>query len=191
MPRKANIINRRSLNLVSKAEAVSCAWILDRYAGRARVKIENQVHALQRDIPDLVACCNGRCFIYFSKKDESKKARQLQGTLSRVLANIIQGIAVGAEVKLRLNGVGYKAKVEQQELILDVGFSHSVNIPIPPDITASLPDPTSITLSATNKEKLGAFAAKLRQIRPPEPYKGKGIQYVTETVSLKSGKSKR
>lgn len=191
MTRRVNFINRRSLSSVPKAKAVSCNWILDRYAGRARVKVESKVQTLQRNVPDLVACCNGKYSIYFSKKNESKAARQLQGALDKILRNIIQGIVEGAEVKLSLNGVGYKAKIEEQKLILDVGFSHSVPVPIPPGITASLPDSTSITLSSTDKEKLGAFAASLRQIRPPEPYKGKGIQYVTESIALKSGKSKR
>ncbi len=185
------LLDRRSINSISKKSELSLIWILDRYLGLTHMKAANKDVGLQQAIPDIVTCCNTNGFVYLSKKSRSKKARQLQGTLESILKNLIKGIQSGTEIKLKLTGVGYRAKIEENRLVLDLGFSHPIHVSIPDQIKVSMPDNTSIVLFSTNKEKVGSFSAMLRGLRPPEPYKGKGVQYVNETVILKSGKSKR
>ncbi len=184
-------LDRRSLTFTSKIPNIYISWVLDRYLGIAHIKAENKDSYLYRAVPDLVACCNANSRVYVSKRVHSKKSLQLQKTLESIIKNLIKGINVGTEIILKLNGVGYKAKIDGRKLVLDAGFSHSVSIPIPAGIKVSMPDNTTIVAFSIDKDKLGSFTAVLRGVRPPEPYKGKGIQYVNESVRLKSGKSKR
>ncbi len=184
-------LDRRSLTYTSKLPNIYLTWVLDRYVGIARMKSENKDHYLYKAVPDLVACCNTKRSVYLSKPINTKKSLQAQKTLESILKNVMKGINLGTEMKLKLNGVGYKARIDTGKLVLDAGFSHSISIPIPPDIKVSMPDNTTIVLFSIDKDRVGSFAAMLRGVRPPEPYKGKGIQYVNETVRLKSGKSKR
>lgn len=184
-------LDRRSLLFVPKSPTVLVSWVLDRACGLAHVESSFTGQSLSRVSPDLVSCCNCNNFIFLSKQSNLKPARQLQGTLHSLLKNMMEGLRFGSEIQLKLNGVGYKARIDGQTIVLDVGFSHLVKVPIPPSIQASLPDANTIIVKSLEKDKLGLFSSTLRTIRPPEPYKGKGIQYVNETIVLKAGKSKR
>lgn len=111
----------------------------------------------------------------------------LWGTFRALIFNLIIGVTNGFEKKLEVNGIGYKSKVEGTNLILEVGFSHKVTIKIPEDIKVEVKD-NIITISGIDKVRVGQFAANVRKIKPPEPYKGKGIRYAGEYIKIKQGK---
>jgi large subunit ribosomal protein L6 len=106
------------------------------------------------------------------------------------LANMVQGVTRGFERKLELVGVGYRAQVQGKTLNLTLGFSHPVNFPVPEGITIETPSQTEIVVKGSDRQRVGQTAAEIRDIRPPEPYKGKGVRYADEQISLKEGKKK-
>jgi large subunit ribosomal protein L6 len=121
---------------------------------------------------------------------ETKRARMLWGTTRALVNNMVTGVSKGFSVGLEINGVGYRAAVQGKILNLQLGYSHDINFPIPPDVTITCEKPTSITIAGADKQRVGAVAAKIRSYRGPEPYKGKGIKYATETLRRKEGKKK-
>jgi large subunit ribosomal protein L6 len=106
------------------------------------------------------------------------------------LANMVTGVSKGYERKLELVGVGYRASVQGKTLNLTLGFSHAVNFPIPDGLSMECPSQTEIIIKGIDRQKIGQVAAKIRGIRPPEPYKGKGVRYTGEQITLKEGKKK-
>ncbi len=123
------------------------------------------------------------------RKNDSKIAKSLHGTTRAVIANLITGVTEGFKKELEIVGVGYKAQLKGKVLDLNLGFSHPVEIPVPEDLKVSLPANTRITVEGIDKQKVGQFAARLRKIYPPEPYKGKGVRYLGEEVRKKLGKA--
>ena len=123
----------------------------------------------------------------FSREDENDKA--LHGTMRANLNNMIIGVTEGYEKKLELRGVGYRAQVKGDQLTLSVGYSHPVVMDAPEGIKIESPSNTEINISGISKQKVGQFAAEIRDVRSPEPYKGKGIRYVGEYVRRKEGKT--
>lgn len=120
-------------------------------------------------------------------KKETKKSKAFWGTTRALLANTILGVTEGFEKKLEIQGLGYRAKLEDQNLVLQVGFTHPVKIRCPEGIKISV-EKNIITVSGIDKELVGQTAAEIRRVRPPEPYKGKGIRYLGEQVRRKVGK---
>jgi large subunit ribosomal protein L6 len=118
------------------------------------------------------------------------QARTLAGSARAHLANMVRGVTKGYEKKLELVGVGFRAQVQGKVLNLTLGFSHPVNFPIPEGITMETPSQTEIIIKGVDRQKVGQVAAVIRGIRPPEPYKGKGVRYANEKISLKEGKKK-
>ena len=116
--------------------------------------------------------------------------RMRAGATRAHLANMVQGVTKGYERKLELVGVGYRAAVQGKNLNLALGFSHPVLFPVPEGITIETPSQTEILVKGTDRQKVGQTAAEIRGIRPPEPYKGKGVRYAGEQISLKEGKKK-
>ena len=116
--------------------------------------------------------------------------RMRAGATRAHLANMVQGVTKGYERKLELVGVGYRAAVQGKNLNLALGFSHPVLYPVPEGITIETPSQTEIVIKGTDRQKVGQIAAEIRGIRPPEPYKGKGVLYAGEQISLKEGKKK-
>jgi large subunit ribosomal protein L6 len=122
-------------------------------------------------------------------KDENYvKDRALWGLTRRLLENLVLGVTKGFEKKLEVNGIGYKVSVQGKILKLDVGFSHEVDFPIPADLAISV-EKNVITVSGIDKQRVGEIASQIRRVRKPEPYKGKGIKYVEETIVRKAGKA--
>ncbi len=117
----------------------------------------------------------------------NKKTKALWGLIRSLLNNNIKGVTEGHEKKLEIEGIGYQASLKENDLILQVGFTHPVKIKMRPDIKFSV-DKNVITISGINKELVGQIAAKIRKVKPPEPYKGKGIRYFGETIKKKAGK---
>jgi large subunit ribosomal protein L6 len=122
--------------------------------------------------------------------NESTQARAMSGTTRALLANLVTGVTSGFEKKLSIIGVGYRAKVEGKNLNLSLGFSHPVVFPIPEGITIEAPSQTELVVKGADKQKVGQIAAEIRQYRPPEPYKGKGVRYTDEYVVRKQAKKK-
>jgi large subunit ribosomal protein L6 len=128
--------------------------------------------------------------IVFSTNKKSKQARALWGTTRANVANIIKGVSEGFEKNLELSGVGYRAQVQGSKIILNLGYSHPVEMLIPPGIKVTSEKPTELKLFGANRQLLGQFAANVRSKRPPEPFKGKGVKYVNEFIFRKEGKKK-
>ncbi len=122
--------------------------------------------------------------------DESREANAMSGTFRQLVNNMVVGVTKGFERKLTLVGVGYKAQAQGSKLNLAVGFSHPVNKEMPAGITVATPAPTEIVIKGADRQRVGQVAAEIRAIRPPEPYKGKGIRYADETVAIKETKKK-
>jgi len=123
------------------------------------------------------------------RNDEDRKTRALHGLSRALLANMVEGVSEGFRKELSIVGVGYRASLKGKNLELLVGYSHPVDIIAPDGITLEVPDQTRIIVSGIDKELVGQVAADIRKVRPPEPYKGKGIRYVDEYVRRKAGKA--
>ncbi|GAB4353532.1 MAG: 50S ribosomal protein L6 [Oricola sp.] len=123
-------------------------------------------------------------------RDQSKDARSKWGMSRTMISNIMEGVKNGFERKLEINGVGYRAAMQGKNIQLSLGFSHEVVYEVPEGITAACPKPTEIVLNGIDKQQLGQVAAEIREFRPPEPYKGKGVKYAEETIIRKEGKKK-
>ncbi|NQT28612.1 MAG: 50S ribosomal protein L6 [Candidatus Omnitrophica bacterium] len=124
-----------------------------------------------------------------TRANDSKLVRSLHGTIRVLIGNMVKGVNEGFKKELEIVGVGYKAQMKAEKLALNVGFSHPVEMDIPQGLKVSTPAVTRIEISGIDKQKVGEFAAKIRRIYPPEPYKGKGIRYVGEEVRKKLGKA--
>jgi len=122
--------------------------------------------------------------------NETKQARMMWGTTRNLVRNMVRGVAQGYSKSLEINGVGYRAAVQGKSLQLQLGYSHDVSFPIPEGITIKCDKPTSITITGADKQRVGQVAAEIRSYRGPEPYKGKGIKYDSETILRKEGKKK-
>jgi len=126
----------------------------------------------------------------FVPADESREANAMSGTMRQLVNNMVTGVSKGFEKKLNLVGVGYKAAVQGGKLNLSVGFSHPVNFDAPAGIKFETPAPTEILVKGADRQRVGQVAAEIRAVRPPEPYKGKGIRYADERVVIKETKKK-
>lgn len=125
-----------------------------------------------------------------SARNSGRQAVALSGTFRALINNMVTGVSEGFQKRLQLQGVGYRAKAQGDTLNISVGFSHPVDFAVPKGVTAETPTPTEIVLSGADKQLVGEVAAKIREFRPPEPYKGKGIRYLDENVYRKEAKKK-
>lgn len=123
------------------------------------------------------------------RPDDSKENRTIHGTTRALLHNMVVGVSEGFTKKLEINGVGYRAQVQGNKLIVNAGYSNPVEMVIPEGIKVECPKPVEINISGADKQAVGEFAANIRAVRGPEPYKGKGIKYSTETIRRKEGKT--
>ena len=126
-----------------------------------------------------------------TRVDESRMSRSLHGLSRTLLANMVTGVVNGYQKELTVVGVGYRAQLRGSGLVMQLGFSHPVEIDAPEGITFESPQPTRIVIKGIDKQQVGQVAAEIRRIRPPEPYKGKGIRYKDEKVRRKAGKAGR
>ena len=126
----------------------------------------------------------------FVPANDSREANAMSGTMRQLVNNMVVGVTKGFEKKLNLVGVGFKASAQGAKLNLAVGFSHPVNKDMPEGITVATPTPTEIVIKGADRQRVGQVAAEIRAIRPPEPYKGKGIRYSDEKITIKETKKK-
>jgi len=124
-----------------------------------------------------------------ARPDDTQQNRALHGLSRSLLANMVTGVNDGFKKELEVNGVGYRAMKEGGRLVMNLGYSHQVSMDAPEGITVEVPQPNKIVILGSDKQKVGQFAAEVREKRPPEPYKGKGIKYAAEVIRRKEGKS--
>jgi large subunit ribosomal protein L6 len=145
-------------------------------------ELSRELHpAMRIDVADDV--------VTVTRPDDQREHRALHGLTRTLVANMVHGVSTGFEKTLELSGVGYRAAKSGQNLVLTVGYSHAVNMTPPPGVSVEVPAVTMIQVRGADKEQVGEFAAKVRGVRPPEPYKGKGIRYQGERVRRKVGKT--
>jgi large subunit ribosomal protein L6 len=138
----------------------------------------------------LVVLTNDAGKVSFVAANDSREADAMTGTMRQLVNNMVTGVSKGFERKLTLIGVGYKAQAQGSKLNLTVGYSHPVEIQMPEGITVATATPTEILIKGADRQRVGQVAAEIRAIRPPEPYKGKGIRYSDEKVAIKETKKK-
>ena len=127
--------------------------------------------------------------VVVTRPNDEKQARSLHGLTRTLINNMVEGVTNGFKKELEIQGVGYRAAKQGNTLVLNLGYSHPVNVPEVDGITIDVPDPLKIVINGIDKQKVGQFAAEVREKRPPEPYKGKGIRYAGEFVAHKEGKA--
>lgn len=127
--------------------------------------------------------------VSFDREKDDNKTKALHGTMRANFANMVEGVTKGFSKTLNLVGVGYRVQLQGKKLVLNVGYSQPVEVPVPEEVKAEVPDNTTIKISGISKQAVGDFAAQIRGIRPPEPYKGKGIRYEDEYIRRKEGKT--
>lgn len=153
------------------------------------VTVKGPKGELEQTLPDFVTLEQQESQLKVHRTHDSRKARERHGLARTLIANMVNGVSQGFERRLQIQGVGYRAQVQGRNLILNVGFSHPVEITPPEGLEVNVERNTDIIISGINKELVGNLTAKIRSVRPPEPYKGKGIRYLGEQVRQKAGKA--
>lgn len=144
---------------------------------------------LTRDVHPEMAVAVENNEIIVTRPSEDKKHKALHGLTRTLIANMVEGVTNGYKKELEINGVGYRATKQGKDLVMNLGYSHQVIMPEIDGITIEVPAPNKIVISGPDKQKVGQFAAEVREKRPPEPYKGKGIKYAGEYIIRKEGKT--
>jgi large subunit ribosomal protein L6 len=155
-----------------------------------RISVKGSLGTLVRQLNGLVTVKNDNGTLTFVPADESAAANAMSGTMRALVANMVNGVSKGFERKLTLVGVGYRAQAQGTKLNLQVGYSHPVVKDMPEGIKVECPTQTEILIKGSDRQVVGQIAAEVRAIRPPEPYKGKGIRYANEKVVIKETKKK-
>ncbi|PSL29619.1 large subunit ribosomal protein L6 [Planomicrobium soli] len=153
------------------------------------VTVKGPKGELSRTFNKDIAISQEENILTLSRPSDSKEHRTIHGTTRALLANMITGVSAGFERSLELVGVGYRAQLQGTKLVLNVGYSHPVEFTPEEGLTVEVPANTKVVIKGIDKERVGALASNIRQVRPPEPYKGKGIRYEGEAVRRKEGKT--
>jgi len=154
------------------------------------INVKGALGALALAQNALVKVENNAGSLSFTPVNESREANAMSGTMRQLVNNMVVGVSKGFEKKLSLIGVGYKAQAQGTKLNLNVGFSHPVEIEMPAGIKVETPTPTEIVIKGADRQRVGQIASEVRAVRPPEPYKGKGIRYADDKVVIKETKKK-
>jgi len=155
----------------------------------SEVRLEGPKGKLQTTIPAGVQVKVEGSVVRVERENNERKMRALHGLTRKLIANMAQGVSQGFSRVLEITGVGYRAEVKGQEIHMTLGYSHPVVFPLPAGVSASVERQVVITLTSADRQLLGEMAAKIRSLRPPEPYKGKGIKYREELIRRKAGKA--
>lgn len=153
------------------------------------IRVEGPKGKLRTEIPPTIQVKMEGNQLRVGRETEERKVKALHGLTRKLVANMIEGVSRGFSRVLEINGVGYRAEVKGTDLHLTLGFSHPVVFPLPPGVTATVERQIIVTLHGADREILGKTAAMLRGLKPPEPYKGKGIKYREEVIQRKAGKT--
>jgi len=155
-----------------------------------QISVKGSLGTLVRPVNGLVTVKNDEGMLMFAPANDSVEADAMSGTMRALVANMVSGVSKGFEKKLSLVGVGFRAAATGSKLNLQIGFSHPVAKDMPEGVTVACPTQTEIVIKGSDRQVVGQIAAEVRAIRPPEPYKGKGIRYVGEKVVIKETKKK-
>ena len=155
---------------------------------KTAVNVEGPKGKLSMTIPADVVLENKENKIMVNRLNDTKQARSNHGTIKRLIENMCAGVSLGHKRDLEIQGVGFRAAVQGNKLVLNIGFSHPIEYEFPKDVKVTSAKPTEISVEGVDKSLVGLVAAKIRGFKPPEPYKGKGIRYVGEIVKRKQGK---
>jgi large subunit ribosomal protein L6 len=155
-----------------------------------RVSVKGAKGELSFTVPDDVAVKFENDAISVDPRTETKEAQAMWGMARSIISNLVTGVTTGYEKRLEITGVGYKAAVAGKNLQLSLGYSHDITFPIPAGVTITTPRPVEIAIAGIDKRQVGQVAAEIRGLRPPEPYKGKGVRYAGEFIFRKEGKKK-
>jgi len=155
-----------------------------------QISVKGTGGVLQLTLNSLVKVASESGKLSFTPANDSREADAMTGTMRQLVNNMVVGVTKGFEKKLSLIGVGYKAQATGAKLNLAVGYSHPVNLDMPAGIAVATPTPTEILIKGADRQRVGQIAAEIRAIRPPEPYKGKGIRYADEKITIKETKKK-
>ncbi|MCH8983923.1 MAG: 50S ribosomal protein L6 [Acidobacteria bacterium] len=153
------------------------------------VTVKGSKGELSRQFNDRVSFEMEDGVVTVTRFDDTRESKALHGLSRALLANMVEGVTDGFKKELEIQGIGYRATLKGRDIELLVGFSHSVMVHAPEGITFEVPEPTKVIVSGIDKEQVGQVAANVRKVRPPEPYKGKGIRYAGEYVRRKAGKA--
>src|SRR6186713_631060 len=153
------------------------------------VRVEGPKGKLARVLPPEVTLAVEGTTVNVARADESRRARGVHGLTRKLVANMVEGVSKGFTRVLEINGVGYRAEARGTALHLTLGYSHPIAYQLPAGISAKVERQVVITLEGADRELLGQVAAAVRELRPPEPYKGKGVKYAEETIRRKAGKA--
>jgi large subunit ribosomal protein L6 len=156
--------------------------------GEGTVRVKGPKGELERQVPRQISIVRDDGVLRVERSSDEPTHRSLHGLTRSLVANMVTGVTDGFTRRLEVNGVGYRAAVSAGNLVLQVGFSHPVLVPAPRGITFAV-QANAITVSGADKELVGEIAAQIRHVRPPEPYKGKGIKYAEEVIRRKAGKA--
>ena len=162
---------------------------VDINCSESEITVKGKFGILQTKIPDVIGITQDNSTLSVILKNETRSVRSLHGLYRTLISNMIIGVSEQFQLTLILKGVGYRAAVQGNQIVLNLGYSHPVTIDIPTTISAEIVQNTTINLKSCDKELLGLFASKIRAWRRPEPYKGKGILYKDEQIIRKAGKS--
>ncbi|WP_034997190.1 50S ribosomal protein L6 [Beijerinckia mobilis] len=177
------------MSRIGKKPVVIPAGVTAKVEGQA-ISIKGGKGELHFTAPDDVAVKLEQQELSVSPRSQDKKARAAWGMTRSIVNNLVIGVSKGFERKLEITGVGYKAAVAGKNLQLSLGYSHDINFPIPEGISIVAPKPTEVSITGIDKQRVGQIAAEIRSLRPPEPYKGKGVKYAGEFIFRKEGKKK-
>ncbi len=155
-----------------------------------QINVKGALGALALTQNALVTIRNDAGKLTFAPANDSRQANAMSGTMRQLVNNMVTGVTKGFEKKLNLVGVGYKAQAQGVKLNLTVGYSHPVVIDMPAGIQVATPTPTEVVIKGSDRQRVGQIAAEVRAVRPPEPYKGKGIRYSDEKITIKETKKK-
>jgi large subunit ribosomal protein L6 len=163
---------------------------VDVTANEETISVKGSLGTLVRPVHALVAVKKDNDTLTFTANDDSPEADAMSGTMRALVANMVGGVTKGFEKKLTLVGVGFRAQAAGSKLNLQIGFSHPVSKDMPAGVTVACPTQTEIIIKGSDRQAVGQVAAEVRALRPPEPYKGKGIRYADEKVTIKETKKK-
>ena len=159
------------------------------HAADGVVRVEGPKGTLERRIdPEVSAAVEGGAVVV-RRRDDSRRGRSIHGLTRKLIGNMVDGVTKGFTRVLEINGVGYRAEVRDKLLLLTLGYSHPIAYQLPPEVTAKVDRQVVVTLASADNELLGHVAAAIRELRPPEPYKGKGVKYAEERIRRKAGKA--
>jgi len=163
---------------------------VDVTAGAETISVKGSLGTLVRPVSPLVSVKKEDGKVTFVAVDESQEADAMSGTMRALVANMVSGVTKGFEKKLNLVGVGFRAQAAGSKLNLQIGYSHPVSKDMPAGVKVETPSQTEIVIKGVDRQAVGQVAAEVRALRPPEPYKGKGIRYSDEKVTIKETKKK-